>query len=99
MDIQRLILFVVFSFSLLMLWENWQKDHMLQTPTVATNATTPATNVNSTPVALNISKQATDTVIKKTDGVLVNGAKIVVTTDLVRAVIDVNGGDIRSLAM
>ena len=99
MDIQRLILFGVFSFSLLMLWENWQKDHTLPTPTVATNATTPATNVNSTPVALNISKQATDTVIKKTDGVLVNGAKIVVTTDLVRAVIDVNGGDIRSLAM
>ena len=27
MDTQRLILMVIFSFSLLMLWEAWQKEH------------------------------------------------------------------------
>ena len=31
MDTQRLILFVVFAFSLLMLWENWQKAQHPQT--------------------------------------------------------------------
>lgn len=99
MDIKRLILFVVFSFSLLMLWENWQKDHAPQTSTVATNSTTSAANINNAPVAPNTATQATDAAVKKADGILVNGTQIVVTTDLVRAVIDANGGDIRSLAM
>src|SRR5207342_558549 len=37
MDTQRLILFVVFSFSLLLLWEAWQKETR---PPVAVEATT-----------------------------------------------------------
>ncbi|MEQ1667315.1 MAG: membrane protein insertase YidC [Sulfuriferula sp.] len=99
MDIQRLILFVVFSFSLLMLWENWQKDQAPQTPAIVTNTATSAANINNAPVAPNVVKPATDMVVKKADGILTNGTQIVVTTNLVRAVIDTNGGDIRSLAM
>jgi YidC/Oxa1 family membrane protein insertase len=42
MDTQRLILFVVFSFSLLLLWEAWQKQLNPPTPRTATEqATTP----------------------------------------------------------
>ncbi len=99
MDIQRLILFVVFSFSLLMLWENWQKDQAPQTPAIVTNTATSAANINNAPVAPSAAKSATDTVVKKADGILVNGTQVVVTTNLVRAVIDTNGGDIRSLVM
>ena len=38
MDTQRLILFVVFSFSALLLWEAWQKEHRPPPPTVAATA-------------------------------------------------------------
>jgi YidC/Oxa1 family membrane protein insertase len=34
MDTQRLILFFVFSFSLLLLWDAWQKDHRPPVPTI-----------------------------------------------------------------
>ncbi len=35
MDTQRLILFIIFSFSLLMLWEAWQREHRPAPPPVA----------------------------------------------------------------
>ncbi|NOT17056.1 MAG: membrane protein insertase YidC [Sulfuriferula sp.] len=97
MDIQRLVLFVVFSFSLLMLWENWQKEHAPQTLTTITSPANVA-NVNAPIVSSDI-KPAINNTLKKTDGVLTNGAQVIVNTDLVRAVIDADGGDIRSLAM
>ena len=40
MDTQRLILFVIFSFSALMLWEAWQRETRPPVPVPA--ATTPA---------------------------------------------------------
>ena len=40
MDTQRLILILIFSFSLLMLWEAWQKEHRPQPP--APNSQAPA---------------------------------------------------------
>ena len=40
MDTQRLILLVIFSFSLLMLWEAWQKEqHPVPVQTAAQNTT------------------------------------------------------------
>ena len=46
MDTQRLILFVVFSFSLLLLWEAWQtKDQAPQTQATAQQAAKPADGV------------------------------------------------------
>ena len=38
MDTQRLILFFVFSFSLLLLWDSWQKEHRPPVPTIAQSA-------------------------------------------------------------
>ena len=51
MDTQRLILLVVFSFSVLMLWEAWQKEQRGPLPTVAkqqipTEAVVPAPSVS-----------------------------------------------------
>src|SRR5665811_2505863 len=43
MDTQRLILFFVFSFSLLLLWDSWQKEHRPPTPTIAQQGTVQAT--------------------------------------------------------
>ncbi len=98
MDIKRLILFVVFSFSLLMLWENWQKETAPKTLDTVANAKSDIANINA-PIVPTTNKPAASQDIKKVDSALVNGAQINVTTDLVHAVIDANGGDIRSLAI
>ncbi|MHB1331767.1 MAG: membrane protein insertase YidC [Sulfuriferula sp.] len=94
MDTQRLILFVVFSFSLLMLWENWQKHDQ---PVAAVSAPTQATSAGVAPVPT-LGQQAApvSTPIASAPG-LVNGPRAVVTTDVLRAEIDPNGGDLRSL--
>jgi YidC/Oxa1 family membrane protein insertase len=47
MDTQRLILFVVFSFSLLLLWEAWQKE--TRPPVAAVDAATQGTAAVPTP--------------------------------------------------
>src|SRR5207245_11380750 len=41
MDTQRLILFFVFSFSLLLLWEAWQKELRPPAPTPSTQGAVP----------------------------------------------------------
>ncbi|MES2407944.1 MAG: membrane protein insertase YidC [Pseudomonadota bacterium] len=94
MDTQRLILFVVFSFSLLMLWENWQKHEQ---PVAAVSAPTQATSAGVAPVPT-LGQQAApvSTPIASAPG-LVNGPRAVVTTNVLRAEIDANGGDLRSL--
>src|SRR5262245_43035470 len=97
MDTQRLILFVVFSFSLLMLWEAWQKETRPPAPTgaAATQAVVP------TPSALGETPQAKGTSVPPT-GVAAEGGPrelLKVTTDLVRADIDTRGGDISYLEL
>ena len=94
MDTQRLILFVVFSFSLLMLWENWQKHEQ---PVAAVSSPTQATSAGVAPVpTLGQQTAPVSTPIASAPG-LVNGPRAVVTTDVLRAEIDANGGDLRSL--
>jgi len=97
MDTQRLILFVVFSFSLLMLWENWQKHDQ---PAVAVSTATRSAATSVAPVPSLDQPQAAPTLTTTTAAPgLVNGARAVVTTDVLRAEIDANGGDLRSLAL
>ncbi len=95
MDTQRLILFVVFSFSLLMLWEAWQKQ---DAPTPVGTISAPA-NVNGNAPIPTLTKSASVIAPNNTANQLPIAAQAVVTTDLVRAVIDANGGDLRSLAL
>lgn len=95
MDTQRLILFVVFSFSLLMLWENWQKHDQ---PSAPVSTATQATSTSVAPVPTLDQQRAAPAPTAVAPG-LVNGARAVVTTDVLRAVIDANGGDLRSLAL
>ncbi len=93
MDTQRLILFAVFSFSLLLLWDAWQaKD---QPATVAPTAQQqPASGVPtaSAPVRATAAPVAHDQGWKA-------GARAIVETDLMRAEIDANGGDLRKLVL
>jgi YidC/Oxa1 family membrane protein insertase len=94
MDNQRLILFIVFSFSLLLLWEAWQGKHA-PAPTAPTTASSPATGAPPTPSQV-LNTPATETVQA---GGFAAGARAMVETDVLRAVIDANGGDLRQLKL
>jgi YidC/Oxa1 family membrane protein insertase len=103
-DIQRLILFFVFSFSVLLLWEAWQKEARVQTaqttqsaPATAEAAPKPTQPTSASP-APKPSAVATPSapVAPKSDSSVqsVVGEKIRVTTDMVVADIDTLGGSL-----
>ena len=98
MDTRRLVLFVIFSMSILMLWEAWQRQHAPAeiTQQISSNAPTD----NSVP-----SQSTNATVIAKTempaesDYKLASGQRISVVTDLYKADIETTGGDLRRLEL
>ncbi|MDP2827350.1 MAG: membrane protein insertase YidC [Sulfuricellaceae bacterium] len=92
MDTQRLILFVVFSFSILMLWESWQKDQHPQAISQPSSAVTQTTSDTSLP-ALTPANAAPATAL------LASGEKVRVKTDKLYVEIDTLGGDIRQLEL
>jgi YidC/Oxa1 family membrane protein insertase len=98
MDTRRLILFVIFSFSIMMLWDSWQKKNAPIAPiqqdaqsSFSNAATSSAANATDTTTANN---PTVDGVFK-----LENGQRIKVTTDLFQAEIDTVGGDLRHLVL
>ncbi|MFP5419633.1 MAG: membrane protein insertase YidC, partial [Gammaproteobacteria bacterium] len=93
MDNQRLILFIVFSFSLLLLWESWQSKNA-PPPVAPTAASVPAASMPPAPSqALNAPAAApVQTGVSK-------GARAVVVTDVLQASIDAHGGDLRELEL
>lgn len=95
MDNQRLILFVVFSFTLLLLWESWQSQHK---PPLA-----PAQTVNSQPAAAPTPSQALNLPASSAAApgstMLARGQRAIVETDVIRAEIDSTGGDLRALQL
>jgi YidC/Oxa1 family membrane protein insertase len=98
MDTRRLILFVIFSFSIMMLWDSWQKKNAPIAPiqqdaqsSFSNAATSSAANATDTTTASN---PTVDGVFK-----LENGQRIKVTTDLFQAEIDTVGGDLRHLVL
>ncbi len=95
MDTQRLILFVVFSFSLLLLWEAWQKETKSAAP--ASPTTQGAVPTPSAPTAAPAEKGA---VVPPT-AAPAGGPRerLRVSTDTIRAEIDTQGGDIDYLEL
>jgi YidC/Oxa1 family membrane protein insertase len=100
MDTKRLVLFIIFSFSILMLWDTWQRQHAPQPattkaqqnidgsiPQVPQQDALPGTN--NTPTA----------VPQETSFHLQSGQRINVETDLFKADIDTMGGDLRRLEL
>ena len=94
MDTRRLVLFVIFSFSIMMLWDAWQQKNApivpaqqeVQTP-VSGEATTAAGTV------------ITDSGVNDGSFKLENGQRIKVSTDLYSAELDAVGGDLRRLVL
>lgn len=99
MDIQRIIAFVVFSFSLLLLWENWQAYNNPQpVPAVASQSGAAPAQSNEVPSspAQNLPAKPANPVA---DTQAQRGARAVVVTDVLRGEIDANGGDLRQLSL
>ncbi len=92
MDFQRLFLFLIFSFSVFLLWDGWQRSQHpeMQTALVASSTVSASSvvtaseeNTNSTEIAIQQKHQA--------------GQKITVKTDQLIAEISTIGGDLRHL--
>ena len=92
MDTQRLILFVIFSFSALFLWERWQSEHRPPVPPPAVQQPLPATAVDA-PVPAG-AMPPPPTLPGAVPGVAATSApseKVVVKTDLYTAAVDTLG--------
>jgi len=88
MDSKRLILFIVFSFSVLMLWDAWQKQ---QHPVPTASLTQGKSEQAQTPKP---TVQLTEVPPKDAGGSLLMGDKIRVQTDFIEAEIGTLGGDL-----
>jgi YidC/Oxa1 family membrane protein insertase len=97
MDIKRLILFVIFSFSTLLLWDSWQaKDGPNNTASIT--GSTEITSVDSS-IPAPSSEMVADTPAKAGGFNLDSGETIKVSTDLYDVELSAVGGDIRRLIL
>lgn len=101
MDQRRLILFLVFSFSLVMLWEGWIKQNnpapAVQTTTAA-GAPAAADGSVPTPSAA-LTGQASQAVVPGETVAVSSAPRVIVTTDLLRADVSAEGGSIVRLEL
>lgn len=111
MDTRKLVLFIIFSTSMLFLWEAWQKEQYPPStagaPAASTNgsstrpqdqAPVPGEKLASGQLAGSEALTENDAPVKPT-GELESGEKVVVKTDMVIAEIDTAGGDLRRLEL
>ncbi len=95
MDTKRLILFVIMSFSILLLWDSWQRHQLSQNPQDSTVVTR---QDQSIPASSSINQNA-QSIPNASTFSLDSGQRINVTTDLFNVSIDTIGGDIRHLEL
>ncbi|HEY8102060.1 MAG TPA: membrane protein insertase YidC [Burkholderiaceae bacterium] len=107
MDIQRTVLWVVFSMSILFLWDNWMRDHghtsiFFPSAHQQTQTTTTGGAKSDLPQA---SSSATATTTPAAANVVANGTTpvkseiITITTDVYKADIDTVGGELKRLEL
>ena len=107
MDTQRLILFFIFGFSILMLWDAWEKEHrpkpavqVSSTESVPTPAAAPAKpGAQTPPAAVPSATSAADGRVPGAAAPAAKGETIVVRTDLVVAEIDTLGGTLKRVEL
>lgn len=99
MDTQRIIAFIVFSFSILLLWEAWQ-DYSDPKPGIEVQATKAKQQAQPSSAELPIPGQALKpNAAIAASGQLAQGARARIITDVLDAEIDANGGDLRKLIL
>ena len=111
MDIKRTVLWVVFSLSLLLLWDNWMRytgkpSMFFPTPAqvtkpVAAGATgaTGATGANGSTAAVPQTAAGVNAVPGAEAAPATRGEVITIVTDLVKAQIDTTGGELKRLEL
>jgi YidC/Oxa1 family membrane protein insertase len=98
MDTQRLILFVIFSFSALFLWEAWQREHRPPPPPVTQTA--PRSSAESpVPTATPVPGAAVTANPNAAPAAAPAGETIAIRTDLYGADIDTAGAVITKVAL
>jgi YidC/Oxa1 family membrane protein insertase len=104
MDTQRLIAFIVFSFSALLLWDAWQKHNAPKVPaplpaaTVPAGTPTPSTTLSAVPAPGTGGAQTPAPSISG-QGPAGTGETVKVATDMFEVEIDTLGGDIRKVTL
>ena len=101
MDNQRLILLLVFLFSLFMLWDGWQKQNQ-PAPATTSERTAAVTGIIPTPTPASSSMPSTSpsaVPMPAQAGLAATGLKAVVKTDLYHAEISSVGGDLVRLEL
>ena len=105
MDTQRLILFFIFGFSLLMLWDAWEKENrpkpvpQVQQPASTAAVATPAGKPAAQPAAATAPQSAPDGAVPGAAALAAKGETIVVRTDLVVAEIDTLGATLKRIEL
>ncbi len=99
MDTQRIIAFIVFSFSTLLLWESWQTYNNPK-PNVEIRAVGGSQKAQPSTAELPVPGHALKpNAVISDSGQLARGARARVVTDVLDAEIDANGGDLRKLIL
>ena len=100
MDTQRLILLFIFGFSLLMLWEAWEREHRPKpTPVAQQQAPQPGVPAPAKPAAPGAPAAASQSAVPAVAAAEAKGETIRVRTDLVVAEIDTLGGTLKRLEL
>ncbi len=101
MDTKRLILFIIFSFSILMLWDAWQRQHAPQPDTESAKQQNVDSGIPQAPqdAALPDANKTAVAMPQESGFHLDSGQRISVETDLFKADIDTMGGDLRRLEL
>ncbi|MFZ6757561.1 membrane protein insertase YidC [Undibacterium sp. Ji50W] len=110
MDIKRTVLWVIFSMSLLLIWDNWMRHNgkaslFFPTPTAQTkNASASASANGAVPssasaTAASAATAATGTPATGEAAPVIKSEIITVTTDVVQAEIDTIGGELKHLEL
>ena len=98
MDFQRLFLFLIFFFSVFLLWDGWERS---QHP-VAPQASSSAPSAASAPIATQEKDASKPSAVEQLAGVQAankSGKKILVKTDILSAEINTMGGNLQHLEL
>jgi YidC/Oxa1 family membrane protein insertase len=100
MDTQRIIAFIIFSFSTLLLWESWQSYDNPQ-PAIEVQASKGNQQVEPANAELPQPGQLRkpNTTELADTGQIAQGARARIITDVIDAEIDANGGDLRKVVL
>lgn len=100
MDTRRLILVMIFAFSSFMLWTNWQQYKQPKPATTAPVASAPATGGSAAPTP-SVSLQAGAAAVATAPAASApsNAETFVIETDLIKASISTQGGDLLGLEL